>query len=71
MNLGNTVYGIAFMASGVLIIVFREQFVEWVANRNNRYGIVKRHDSAAHFTAWSIGVMLVGSGFVTLLVSVR
>lgn len=71
MNVGTIGYGIAFMAAGVLSVVFRQRFVEWVASRNNRYGIVKRHDSASRLAAWLVGVMLVCSGFVMLLLSIR
>ena len=71
INVVNTAYGIAFMAVGVLMIVFRQRFVEWVANRNRRYGIVNRHDNAARLTAWFIGTTLVALGFVVLRVSIH
>ena len=48
-----------FASAGVLVLVFRERFVEWVANRNRKFGIVNRHDTAARRTAWSIGITLI------------
>jgi hypothetical protein len=63
-------FGVGSLAGGVLLIVFRERFVEWVANRNRRYGIVKRHETAARLTAWFIGVTLAALGLAILLISI-
>ncbi|MDQ6882989.1 MAG: hypothetical protein M3077_01950 [Candidatus Dormibacteraeota bacterium] len=60
---------IGFLAMGVLLVVSRGRFVEWVANRNARYGLYYRHDRAARFAAWLMGVLLFGSGSVMLLVA--
>jgi len=63
-------YGIGFLAAGVLLIVFRERFVEWVASRNRRNGIIRRHETAARLTAWFIGITLAALGVAILLVSI-
>jgi hypothetical protein len=52
----------------MLLIVFRERFVEWVAGRNYKYGIVNRHDRAARFTALIIGLTLICLGLLLLVV---
>lgn len=65
------IYAIVFAAAGLLVIIFRDRFIEWVANRNRRFGITKRHDRAARFTAWFIGVTLLALGFVSLVILVQ
>ena len=62
-------YAIAFGAAGALMVAFRERFIEWVANRNRKFGITERHDKAARFTAWFIGVTFLAVGFVALLIA--
>jgi len=51
------------------MVAFRERFIEWVANRNRKFGITERHDKAARFTAWFIGVTFLAVGFVALLIA--
>ena len=58
-----------FGAAGVLMIRFRERFIEWVANRNAKFGMTTRHDRAARITAWFIGVTFLAVGFVALLIA--
>ena len=55
---------VLFATAGVLMIVFRERFVEWVANRNRKFGIVNRHDTAARRTAWFIGITFIAVGCI-------
>lgn len=71
MDIAKLADAIAFMGIGVLMIAFRQQFVEWVANRNARFGMYHRHDRAARFTAWFIGVTMFLVGVVELTIWLR
>jgi hypothetical protein len=68
---GTLASALAFAVVGGTVIVFRDRFIEWVANRNAKFGLTIRHDRVARFTAWFIGVTFLAVAFVELVIVIQ